>query len=187
MEVSLIILKNESFPNTEDVFSEAFSIKALNWFLFICYLLGLISCGLLVIVSWFEKSGQAGPFRTLANQLVSHQLDQTVMFYVVGFGPYAVRAIFGPMPGIWCKVGALGQQFFGMNICLISMSIGWTRTIIAYFFKTIPVMDDKFFATFIVIAINLLTFMANLAKNVVEERRMIITEVLVFVYSSLIY
>lgn len=76
-----LAFQNESSREaTKDVFKEVFSNEFLNWSLFVLYLLGLISCGLLIIVSWFEKTGQAGPFRTLANQLVSHQLDQVSHF-----------------------------------------------------------------------------------------------------------
>lgn len=35
------------------------------------YIIGLISCFGLLLISWFERSGQAGPFRSVINQLVS--------------------------------------------------------------------------------------------------------------------
>lgn len=64
-----------SYEPDKDIFEGVFSLWYVNWSMVLLYILGLISCALLVIVSWFEKSGQAGPFRTLANQLVSCQLD----------------------------------------------------------------------------------------------------------------
>lgn len=77
MEASFEIFPNETNCGPDkDTFEGVFSLWYVNWLTILLYVLGLISCALLVIVSWFEKSGQAGPFRTLANQLVSCQLDQ---------------------------------------------------------------------------------------------------------------
>lgn len=81
MRVSFSIISNETvLDNEQDAFQGVFSLWYVNWLMVLLYLLGLISCALLVIVSWFEKSGQAGPFRTLANQLVSFQLDQVSLY-----------------------------------------------------------------------------------------------------------
>ena len=55
----------------EDLFSNSFS----NWTLAIIYIVGLTGCIGLGLVSWFEKSGQAGPYRTLLNQLTSFKLE----------------------------------------------------------------------------------------------------------------
>lgn len=100
-----------------------------------------------------------------------------VLLYTVGFGPYASRAIFGPLPGVLCKIGTFGMQFFGMNICLIAVAIGWSKLGFAYIYKTIPVMDDKFFATYIVANIHLVTLLAIGAKSVVDEKHMLSHEV----------
>lgn len=48
----------------------------LNWSMFLVYLLGLVCCGVLLFVSAFERSGLAGPYRTVLNQLVIFILDQ---------------------------------------------------------------------------------------------------------------
>lgn len=48
----------------------------LNLATLIMYLIGLASCGLLTLVSLFERSGLAGPYRTVFNRLVSYQIDQ---------------------------------------------------------------------------------------------------------------
>lgn len=58
-----------------DYFAGIYSDQAFNWLLLIAYILGYVSCAGLAIVSWFERSGQAGPFRTVINQLASFQND----------------------------------------------------------------------------------------------------------------
>ena len=62
----------------EDYYKQAYASHWMNWFVFMTYLLGLVGCGGLALVSWFERSGQAGPYRSLINRLVSHNLDQVI-------------------------------------------------------------------------------------------------------------
>ena len=60
----------------KDHFEGVFSNTTVNLLTLITYPIGLVCCFALLMVSWFEKSGQAGPYRTLANQLISSNLDQ---------------------------------------------------------------------------------------------------------------
>lgn len=100
-----------------------------------------------------------------------------VLMYILGFGPYVSRLVLGPLPGLLCKLGTLGQQFFGMNICFLAVSIGWIKVAFAYIYKSIPIMEDKFFATFIMLIVNLLSLLSIGAKTLVEEKEMLITDV----------
>ena len=59
-----------------DFFHGVWSNQALNKAMGFVYFSGLIFCIGLLFVSWFERSGEAGPFRTLVNRLVSFMLDQ---------------------------------------------------------------------------------------------------------------
>ena len=63
---------HREFEYFEYVYSDPF----LNCSMVPLYLLGVASCFGLRLVSWFEKSGQAGPHRTLVNRLMSLTLDQ---------------------------------------------------------------------------------------------------------------
>ena len=67
----LIEVMNISHIKEEDYFKGVYDIPILNWSMIGVWVLGLGSCLTLGIVSWFEKTGQAGPFRTLVNRLVS--------------------------------------------------------------------------------------------------------------------
>ena len=69
-----LILKQDH--NSFDDFEGAYAFPILNWLMFAIYLCGFVSCIVLAIVSWIEISGQAGPFRSLVNQLVSQNLFQ---------------------------------------------------------------------------------------------------------------
>ena len=73
---------NISHHRVDDYFNEVFSIPIINWTAILIWLLGLVSCVFLKIVSWFEKTGQAGPFRTLVNRLFSCIIDQVCSCYI---------------------------------------------------------------------------------------------------------
>ena len=75
-EIWLIEIMNISHVKNEDHFKGVYEMPILNWSMIGIYLLGLISCTGLRLVSWFERSGQAGPYRTLVNQLMSITLDK---------------------------------------------------------------------------------------------------------------
>ena len=62
-----------------DSFSQVYANQLLNRFMIVLYIIGLFGCLGLSLVSWFERSGQAGPYRTLVNQLVSINLDQVIL------------------------------------------------------------------------------------------------------------
>ena len=61
---------------SNDYFESVYSNTILNTSMILIYILGLISCVGLRLVSWFERSGQAGPYRTLVNRLMSITLDE---------------------------------------------------------------------------------------------------------------
>ena len=62
--------------NSTNFFDGAYEGIEIKFSFIISYLLGLLGSFGLVLVIWFERSGQAGHFRTLVNQLVSFELDQ---------------------------------------------------------------------------------------------------------------
>ena len=67
------VIITPSHDDFEGVYDKSLS---LNWFMLALFVLGLCTCPGLLYVSWFERSGQAGPFRTILNQLVSFNMDQ---------------------------------------------------------------------------------------------------------------
>ena len=57
-----------------DFFENVYSDPALNGCMIAVYLFGFIGCAGLILVVWFERSGLAGPYRTLINQLASQNI-----------------------------------------------------------------------------------------------------------------
>ena len=83
MEMFLNEIINISHHRGDDYFQDVFSPPIINWTMILIWILGLASCVFLRIVSWFEKTGQAGPFRTLVNRLFSCIIDQVFSCYLL--------------------------------------------------------------------------------------------------------
>ena len=60
----------------KDFFEDLYSSTSLNVLDTFAYVFGLFGGGTVLFVSWYERTGQAGPYRTLVNQLASFNLDQ---------------------------------------------------------------------------------------------------------------
>ena len=75
-EISWASNYNNYFLDEKDAFTEGFESLNLKLAFALTYSWTII-CGLmLMFVIWFERSGQAGNFRTLLNQLASFIMDQ---------------------------------------------------------------------------------------------------------------
>ena len=84
------VIGNFSKENLEDfVFTDQFSGLYDDIFIKILSvtfaLVGYLSLPAVGLVIWFERSGEAGNFRTLINQLVSFTLDQVRQFCFPNF------------------------------------------------------------------------------------------------------
>ena len=84
---SLLIL-NETLNNLEiqtdyDFFKNIYSNPLLNYSMVLIYTLGFIGVSGLILVVWFERSGQAGPYRTLINRLVSYNINQVCIKIII--------------------------------------------------------------------------------------------------------
>ena len=86
-----------AFENV-DYFSNVYEDPFIKFTLLLSYLLSYLNILPAGLVIWFERSGRAGQFRTLINQLASFSLDQvwngnfdiilpklTLWFYLVGY------------------------------------------------------------------------------------------------------
>lgn len=157
-----------------DLFEGVYSSKLCNCLMLCLYcLVGLSSCVALMIISWFEKSGQAGHYRTLANQLISMKLDQMVLGFVFGLLVFVIRPFTGPMPEWTCRISNMIIIFCSINICLLAVSVVGTRFAFAFLYKSLPVMDDKLMARLIYSNILLWSFLATLAKFYIEQTKVV--------------
>ena len=83
MKMLLNEIINISHHRDDDYFKDVFATPIINYTMILIWILGLASCVFLRIVSWFEKTGQAGPFRTLVNRLFSCIIDQVGSPYLL--------------------------------------------------------------------------------------------------------
>ena len=59
-----------------DFFENVYSDPMVNGCMIAVYIFGFLGCAGLILVLWFERSGLAGPYRSVVNQLVSQNIVQ---------------------------------------------------------------------------------------------------------------
>ena len=125
-----------------DFYLEIYSNQYVNFVLVGLYFLGLFACLGLAFVIWFERSGQAGPFRTVLNQIVSQNIGHLIVFYTIPFGIHTIRILTGPLPLALCQTANLLVIFNGINVILLSTTACCLRFVFIIHFKSLPVMND---------------------------------------------
>lgn len=76
-----------SYQQVDD-FEAIFSNSVVNWTTSLTYFIGLACCAILGMVSYFERSGMAGPFRCITNQLISFSIDQVPFSSICKHAPH---------------------------------------------------------------------------------------------------
>lgn len=90
-EISPTTNENEFYE--KDAFEQLYANGGLNAIFGVLYFLGYLCCLGLGLVIWFERSGQAGPYRTLVNQLVTHRLESIILIYIFPLGLVNLRMV----------------------------------------------------------------------------------------------
>ena len=78
---------NFTVEDEVDFFEEVYSEPILKWIMVGFYFLGFFAIVGLGIVTWFERSGEAGPYRTLINRLTSNNIEMVsshIEFKLIG-------------------------------------------------------------------------------------------------------
>ena len=65
----------------KDFFENVYSDPIVNGCMIAVYIFGFLGCAGLILVLWFERSGLAGPYRSLVNQLVSQNIIQVGSYH----------------------------------------------------------------------------------------------------------
>lgn len=151
------ILTNQSFWQDQD--PDKLVNSALSWSMFGLYLIGLCSCGLLAMMSIFERTGLAGPHRTVLNQLVSFCIDQVLILYILNGSIAQLRQLIGPLPPFICKIDMFFKIYTSCNMASLMASISIIRFILVCIFKAMPIMDDAFLGKFIYMSVGLANFL----------------------------
>ena len=96
------------------------------------------------------------------------------MLHILGFTPFNIRAIAGPLSPGWCRFAATVAAITVSSLCLFALAISGIRFAFIFVYKTIPVMDDRFAAFFISLAINVESFMLTGVKLYLDDKPLII-------------
>ena len=80
------------------------------------------------------------------------------------------RALFGPLPLVFCRAGTFIRVFCGSNILILSLTITGTKFLFVCIFQSIPLMDDNFLSFAINITVNVVMLLATMSKFYVEDR-----------------
>ena len=78
--ISMNLTLEDVSKSDEDYFKNVYDHLWINRTMIGLYLGGFASIIGLVFVVWFERSGQAGPYRTLINQLVIFNIESVRIF-----------------------------------------------------------------------------------------------------------
>lgn len=141
----------------KDYFADVYAINpVLNTSAVVAYVFGYIGVAGLILVIWYERSGKAGPHRTLVNRLVSYALDQLVFFYVIGTGSDMIRALIGPLPLWLCKLTQFTKNHVHIACSMLCMTISGTKFVFVCIYKSVPSVNDQFIATYTYLAVNLI-------------------------------
>ena len=145
-----------------DFFEKAFENWLFNLLAVLVYVIGLIGIAGLIFVIWFERTGLAGPFRTLINQLVSFNLDQFVTYYIICNGLDLLRVLIGPLPLGLCRFNIFMKNFVHFNICQFCLLLSATRFLFVCVYKSIPMLEDSFISAYLYISTNMISALLTL-------------------------
>ena len=158
------------FTESVDDFASVYSNTYLNTASILLYIIGMLSCAGLCLVSWFERSGLAGPYRTLKNRLFIFCLEQMIIHFVVTNSIDILRVFYGVLPRFLCTFNFFIKVWTAVNIAIFSMGVNATKFAFICFFKTIPMMNDRLISTLIFMNVNLVSFLSTSAKFYIEEK-----------------
>lgn len=160
---------NLTFKRENDDFEDVFENIYVNLLIFGIYMLGILGCFGLVLVSYFERSGQAGPFRTLLNQIVTFTSEQLLIYYLVGTSIDNLRIFLGPLPTFLCNFGTFAKTFSGMNMGILTMTSTMAKFVFVIWYKN-PRLEDNFVGMFIFVISNLVAFFSTFSKWYLEAK-----------------
>ena len=154
----------------QDDFESVFEDFWIKLGVFGIFFLGMLSCIGLSMVTHFERSGQAGPFRTLVNQIISLGLDQMTIVFLSGSLLDVLRLIFGPLPRYISGPFLFIFIWSGMNASSFITLISVVKFVFICIYKSIPIMNDNFLSFFIFLAVTFNNFLALLTKYFYDEK-----------------
>ncbi len=81
-----------------------------------------------------------------------------------------IRAVIGPLPKAVCKVGIFTKNIFFTNTAQNVMAMTIFKYIFVVVYRSIPIMDDNFLSTYLIISINMISIISSLVRMVAPGR-----------------
>ena len=75
-----------------------------------------------------------------------------------------LRSIFGPLPYFLCQFGFFTKMFVSMNFFMIMAGQAFTKFVFVVIFRSIPEIDDNFYAFFFYTLISLISLLSALSR-----------------------
>ena len=182
-----LTIEDEETSN-EDYFKDVYSNSWINGFVIGLYFCGFVFIFGLIFVSWFERSGLSGPYRTLVNQLVIFNIEsvrkhipntsssvkdiflsKAIAYYFINCGIDCLRALIGPLPSILCSTASLFKHMIYLNASLFMLSITISKYFIVCVYKSI-VMNDDFIAFTSFLTVYMISFTFGLIMQLSPGR-----------------
>ncbi len=148
----------DDFSSSEDFFAKTFEDPFINLVSACIYLLGCIGVSAMVFVIWYERTGRAGHYRTLVNQIVTFNLEQLIIYYIVATGFDLLRILIGPWPKWLCVFVTFVKNFVNFNVIFICLVLSATNYTFIGIYKSMPCIDDNFISAYLHISLNMLSF-----------------------------
>lgn len=154
----------------------------------IACILMLPGCCIALCFIWYEVSGNAGPYRTCTNQLVSvlyfmvslrnvplqiqliRDLLQISFYCTVITNIDLIRAWYGPLPESVCIPLQLTRHTIHMMTSILWTVVALLKVWIVCIHKSVPNMDDDFIATFVTRASLMMSFLFSIVGMILPQK-----------------
>ena len=75
-----------------------------------------------------------------------------------------LRSLIGPFPRLICKISVFVKNVSSINVALMSVALSFTKVLFVFYYKTIPVMEDNFWARFIYMTCSMVSMLASFSR-----------------------
>ena len=95
---------------------------------------------------------------------------QMALFYILLSTMDIIRTVFGPLPLPVCSLIILAKNCIYANVAQITAMMTLIRFVIIFFYKSLPVMEDKLLSVIIYAMVNIFSFIAAFSRMFLAKR-----------------
>ena len=89
---------------------------------------------------------------------------QMFLYYAFPMLFDTLRSLMGPFPRPICKLSVFIKNVSSINVALMSIALSFTKVLFVFYYKTIPVMEDNFWARFIYMTCSMVSMLASFSR-----------------------